>query len=59
MKAAASFSQSYAEARQKFLDAAQTAGLSVSSHMHPRLGRDGEALAGRGVARPMPARCWC
>ena len=45
MKAADSFAQSYAEARQKFLAAARTAGLSVSGHEHPRRGRDGEPLA--------------
>jgi hypothetical protein len=54
MKAAASFAQTYAEARQKFLDAAQTAGLSVSNHEHPRRGRDGEALA-MDVARLGPS----
>ena len=45
MRAADAFAQSYAEARQKFLAAAQAAGLSVRSHVHPRRGRDGEALA--------------
>ena len=45
MSAAAAFSQSYAEARQKFLAAAEHAGLDVHSHPHPLLGRDGEALA--------------
>ncbi len=39
------FSRSYAEAREKFLDAARGAGLSVQSHYHPRPGRDGESLA--------------
>jgi hypothetical protein len=39
------FSASYAQARVKFLEAAGAAGLSVQSHMHPELGRDGEALA--------------
>ena len=39
------FSKSYAEARQKFLSAAQQAGLQVQSHAHPETGRDGEALA--------------
>jgi hypothetical protein len=53
MKAADSFAQSYAEARQKFLAAAQSAGLSVSSHEHPRRGRDGEPLA-MDVARLGP-----
>jgi hypothetical protein len=39
------FSKSYAEARQKFLSAAQQAGLQVASHVHPEKGRDGEELA--------------
>jgi hypothetical protein len=39
------FSQSYAEARDKFIAAADSAGLTVQSHAHPRRGRDGEALA--------------
>ncbi len=43
--AASFFSQSYAEARRKFLDAAEAAALDVQSHRHPMLGRDGEALA--------------
>ena len=43
--AAAAFSQNYAEARAKFLAAAEAAGLDVQSHAHPLLGRDGEALA--------------
>ena len=41
----ASFSQSYAEARAKFLAATADAGLTVRSHPHPLPGRDGEALA--------------
>ncbi len=48
------FSKSYAEARQKFLDAAQAAGLKVQSHHHPRPGRDGESLA-MDVVREGPA----
>jgi len=48
------FSKSYAEARQKFLDAAQAAGLPVQSHYHPRPGRDGESLA-MDVVRDGPA----
>lgn len=40
-----SFSQSYASARVKFLEAAATAGARVQSHPHPLLGRDGETLA--------------
>ncbi|MEP7058872.1 MAG: M14 family metallopeptidase [Caldimonas sp.] len=39
------FSQSYAEARTRFIDAAERAGLDVESHPHPMLGRDGETLA--------------
>jgi hypothetical protein len=45
------FSQTYAEARGKFLAAADAAGLD--SHPHPLLGRDGEDPgAGRGALRP-------
>ncbi len=40
-----SFASSYAQARSKFLAAAARAGLKVTSHIHPRLGRDGEELA--------------
>jgi hypothetical protein len=43
--ASAHFSQSYAQARAKFLAAGQAAGLDVESHAHPMLGRDGEVLA--------------
>jgi len=39
------FSQSYAEARAKFIAAADAAGLDVESHPHPMRGRDDEALA--------------
>jgi hypothetical protein len=39
------FSQSYVEARAKFLAAVEAAGLDVHSHIHPLLGRDGEQLA--------------
>ena len=39
------FSESYAEARGKFLAAAEAAGLDVEQHTHPLLGRDGETLA--------------
>ena len=48
------FSKSYAQARQKFLDAAHAAGLAVQSHLHPRPGRDGETLA-MDVVREGPA----
>lgn len=40
-----SFSKSYAQAREKFLNAAQTAGLSVDSNVHPLPGQAGETLA--------------
>ncbi len=43
--AASHFAQSYAEARAKFLAAADAAGVDVETHAHPLLGRDGEALA--------------
>lgn len=39
------YSQSYAEARQKFLTACEQAGLDVEHHVHPLLGRDGETLS--------------
>jgi hypothetical protein len=39
------FSQSYAEARRKFLAAVDAAGLDAHAHVHPLLGRDGETLA--------------
>jgi hypothetical protein len=39
------FSSTYAEARQKFLGAAQQAGLLVESKPHPLPGREGEPLA--------------
>jgi hypothetical protein len=45
MNAEACFSQTYAEARGKFLAAADAAGLDVHAHRHPLLGRDGEELA--------------
>ncbi|MBI5259691.1 MAG: DUF2817 domain-containing protein [Burkholderiales bacterium] len=48
------FAQTYAEARGKFLAAADAAGLDVHSHPHPMLGRDGEALA-MDVVRDGPA----
>jgi Protein of unknown function (DUF2817) len=41
----ANFSQSYTQARGKFLAAAEACDLDVQSHVHPMLGRDGEALA--------------
>lgn len=41
----ANFSQTYREARSKFLAAADVASIEVHSHVHPMLGRDGEQLA--------------
>jgi len=49
------FAQSYAEARAKFLAAAEAAGLDVESRAHPLLGREGETLA-LDVLRQGPAR---
>lgn len=54
MTPSACFSQSYAEARGKFLAACLSAGLVVESHRHPLPGRDGEPLA-LDVARSGPA----
>lgn len=48
------FSHSYQQARQKFLEAAQSAGLAVQSHYHPLPGRDGESMA-MDVVRDGPA----
>ncbi len=48
------FSQTYPEARGKFLEAADRAGLDVQSHVHPMRGRDGEPLA-MDVVRDGPA----
>ena len=39
------FSVSYAQARGQFLAAADAAGLTVESKLHPEAGRDGEVLA--------------
>jgi hypothetical protein len=39
------FSPSYARARTRFLEAAATAGLPITSYEHPLKGRDGEVLA--------------
>ncbi len=39
------FAASYAHARSRFLGAAASAGLAVTSHLHPLPGRDGEPLA--------------
>lgn len=45
MSVEASFSHSYREARGKFIEAAQAAGLLVESKRHPEAGREGEELA--------------
>lgn len=50
----AGFSQTYAEARGKFVAAAEAAGLDVQVHAHPMLGRDGEQLS-MDVVRDGPA----
>jgi Protein of unknown function (DUF2817) len=47
------FAHSYAEARCKFLAAAEAAGLEVHSRVHPLRGQDGEELA-LDVARTGP-----
>lgn len=39
------FAPSYREARRRFLDAAEAAGLDAQHEPHPLVGRDGEALA--------------
>jgi Protein of unknown function (DUF2817) len=39
------FSETYAQARVKFLEAAATAGLAIESQAHPLTGRHGEVLA--------------
>jgi hypothetical protein len=41
----AMFAATYAQARRKFLDAAEAAGLEVESRIHPEKGREGEELA--------------
>jgi hypothetical protein len=48
------FSQSYSEARRKFIEAAHGAGLEVESKVLPFAGREGEELA-MDVAREGPA----
>ena len=48
------FAQTYAEARGKFLAAAEAAELDVETHVHPLLGRDGETLA-MDIVRDGPA----
>jgi hypothetical protein len=54
VKASTGFAQTYAEARTKFVAAAEAAGLDVHSRRHPMLGQDGEELA-MDVARCGPA----
>lgn len=44
-QASSYFSASYAEARAKFIAAAEAAGLDAEPHWHPLLGREGERLA--------------
>ena len=48
------FSESYRQAREKFLAAARDAGLAVESRLHPEKGAQGEDLA-MDVARDGPA----
>jgi hypothetical protein len=55
MNAAPFFAQHYAEARGKFLDAAEAAGLVNEEHLHPLLGAQGERLA-MDVVREGPAQ---
>ena len=45
MSAAAHFSQTYAEARGRFLDATRQLKLGLQSYIHPLRGHDGEELA--------------
>lgn len=45
MDVQASFSDRYASARVKFLEASAAVGMAVRSYAHPLKGRDGEALA--------------
>ena len=53
MSAARFFSQTYAEARDKFFAATRVRGLGVATHVHPLTGREGEMLA-MDVARDGP-----
>lgn len=55
MNALNCFSSTYAEARTRFLEAAQRCDLDVESHPHPLLGPQGEALA-LDVVRDGPRR---
>jgi hypothetical protein len=45
ISAEAAFSDSYRQARERFLAAARQAGLPVESRVHPEKGREGEELA--------------
>ncbi|HEX7385460.1 MAG TPA: DUF2817 domain-containing protein, partial [Burkholderiaceae bacterium] len=45
MSVARHFAQTYAEARAKFLAAAEAADLDATPHVHPLRGRDGEEMA--------------
>ena len=54
MPAAEHFSQSYAEARRRFLEAARAAGATLTAREHPLKGPDGETLA-TDIARLGPA----
>lgn len=53
MTAADCFSQTYAQARQKFTTACAELGISIESHLHPLRGAEGEELA-IDVARSGP-----
>lgn len=52
--AAPHFSQTYPQARQRFLDAARAAGARLTEHRHPLAGPDGAVIA-TDVARLGPA----
>jgi hypothetical protein len=56
--ASTAFSSSYTQARERFLQAADSAGLAVESKPHPLKGHDGETLA-IDVARDGPPDAAC
>jgi hypothetical protein len=56
--ASSAFSSTYGQARERFLEAADRAGLAVECKPHPLRGRDGEALA-MDVARDGPPDAAC
>jgi hypothetical protein len=56
--ASSAFSSTYSQARERFLDAADRAGLAVESRPHPLKGRDGETLA-MDVVRDGPPDAAC